>query len=59
MDKNKPSRRRELFALLIAAIVCVVIAVGFVLIDTSENTAPNVVTDSQRAVDPDTMAPQR
>lgn len=59
MDRNRPSRRRELYAILLAAIVCVVIAIGFVLIDTSENTAPDIVTDSQRAVDPDTMAPQR
>lgn len=59
MEQNKPNRRRELLAILLAAIVCIGIAVGFVLIDPSGNKAPDVVTDSQRAVDPDTMAPQR
>jgi len=59
MAKENPNRRVELIAMLVAAVIVVAVAIAFVFFDPNLSTAPDIRTDSQKAVDPAEMAPQQ
>jgi hypothetical protein len=56
-EPEKPNRRREIMVMAIAAAVIILAAIAYVSFDGGFATAPDVSTDTQRAVGSEEMAP--
>lgn len=56
-EPEKPNRRREIMVMAVAAVVIVLAAIAYLSFDGGFATAPEIVTDTQRAVGAEDMAP--
>jgi hypothetical protein len=57
MADHPRSKNRELIAIAVAAVIVIAAGATYLLVDFDLDTAPDITTDTMRAVGPEEMRP--